>query len=395
MSDFVVMHSDPKERARLAIEDIKEGRMVILVDDEDRENEGDLTLAATKVTPEHINFMATHGRGLICLSMTEDRVDRLGLPMMSVNNQSPYHTAFTVSIEAREGVTTGISAADRAHTILVATAPKAAPQDLVVPGHIFPLRARDGGVLVRTGQTEGSVDLARLAGLEPAGVICEIMKEDGEMARLPDLIEFGEKHQIRIVTVADLIQWRLQNERLVERVHDARLQVPGLGEFNARIYRGLPNGGLHLALWKGELGEAPLVRVQAADPVGDVFRALSSRYARVLDASLARIGEEGGLLVYMNVHGGRDEEDLLRMVSHHLLPAEGAEKQPVAKQNADARTRDLGTGCQILADLGVHSLRLLTNNNSPIPGLDGYGLEVIEHVPIATEAANSAPSKES
>ncbi len=390
MSDFVVMHSDPNERARLAIDDIREGRMVILVDDEDRENEGDLTVAASKITPEHINFMATHGRGLICLSMTAERVDRLGLPMMAVNNQSPYHTAFTVSIEAREGVTTGISAADRAHTIRVATAEGANPQDLVVPGHIFPLRARDGGVLVRTGQTEGSVDLARLAGLEPSGVICEIMSDDGEMARLPELIEFGTKHNIRVVTVADLIQWRLQNERLVERVQDATLPVPGLGEFNARIYRSLPTGGLHMALWKGDLGETPLVRVQASDPIGDVFRALSSRYARMLDASLEKIAEEGGLLVYMNVFGGRDETDLLRMATHHLLPPKGSEPAPKGKQNADARTRDLGTGCQILMDMGVKSLRLMTNNPTPIPGIEGYGLEVVEHVPIGGKPATSA-----
>lgn len=389
MSDFVVMHADPNERARLAIDDIREGRMVILVDDEDRENEGDLTVAASKITPEHINFMATHGRGLICLSMTAERVDRLGLPMMAVNNQSPYHSAFTVSIEAREGVTTGISAADRAHTIRVATAEGANPQDLVVPGHIFPLRARDGGVLVRTGQTEGSVDLARLAGLEPAGVICEIMSDDGEMARLPELVKFGAKHRVRVVTVADLIQWRLQNERLVERVQDATLPVPGLGDFNARIYRSLPTGGLHMALWKGDLGETPLVRVQASDPIGDVFRALSSRYARMLDASLEKISDEGGLLVYMNVFGGRSENDLLRMASHHLLPANGIEPAPKGKQNADARTRDLGTGCQILMDMGVKRLRLMTNNPMPISGIEGYGLKVVEHVPIGGEPANS------
>lgn len=380
--DFIVMHPDPIERARLAIEDIRAGRMVTLVDDEDRENEGDLTIAAEMITPEAINFMATHGRGLICLTMTADRVDRLGLPMMSVNNQSPYHTAFTVSIEAREGVTTGISAADRAHTVLTAIDPSNGPQDLVVPGHIFPLRARDGGVLVRTGQTEGSVDLARLAGLNASGVICEIMSPDGTMARLPELIEFGKTHGIRIVAVADLIQWRLQNERLIERVRDARLPIPGLGEFNCRIYRGLPTGGLHLALWKGEIKNPGLVRVQAADPIGDVFRSGSSKKARQLEASVAQIAKEGGVFLYMNAFGSRTEDDLLRMFSHHLLPAEGEAPTPPARQSADARSRDLGTGCQILRDLGVSELRLLTNNQQAIPALDGYGLTVIEHVPI-------------
>ncbi|MCB9763239.1 MAG: 3,4-dihydroxy-2-butanone-4-phosphate synthase [Alphaproteobacteria bacterium] len=283
---FNVMDTDPMKRVEQAIADIRAGRMVILVDDEDRENEGDLTLAADMVTPEAINFMATHGRGLICLTLTEERVERLGLTMMSANNQSPYSTAFTVSIEAREGVSTGISAHDRARTIEVAVDPSKGPNDLVTPGHIFPLRARDGGVLVRTGQTEGSVDLARMAGLKPAGVICEIMNDDGTMARMPDLERFAAKHQLRIVAVADLIKWRLRNERLVQRVMDARLPVPEHGTFKCRVYRSITDSGLHMALWRGSWG-GPAGRVQSADPVGDVFRAGSSDAAAQLETAVA------------------------------------------------------------------------------------------------------------
>ncbi len=390
MSDFIAMHPDPNTRAELAIEAVRRGEMVILVDDEDRENEGDLTMAAEKVTPEAINFMAKWGRGLICLSMMGKQIDRLGLPMMATNNQSPYDTAFTVSIEAREGVTTGISAADRARTIQVAIQGSSSAGDIVTPGHVFPLKARDGGVLVRTGQTEGSVDLARLAGLDPSGVICEIMNDDGTMARLPDLRLFAATHRLLIVTVADLIQWRLRNERLVERVMDAKMPVPGLGDFSCRLYRSrTPTGGLHMALWKGELQNPSLVRIQAADPVGDVFRAGSSAAAASLDAAVHRIAEEGqGLFVYMNIHGGRSEESLLHTIRGHLVPMD-EDTGPELKRRPSPEFRDFGTGAQILLDLGVSRLRLMTNNPRKIVGLEGYGLEVVERVPFDTDATDN------
>ncbi len=377
-----VMDADPIRRVQQAIEDIQAGRMVILVDDEDRENEGDLTMAAGTVTPEAINFMATHGRGLICLTLTGDDIDRLGLPMMATHNQSPYSTAFTVSIEAREGVTTGISAADRAHTVRVAIDPEAGPQSIVTPGHVFPLRARAGGVLVRTGQTEGSVDLARLAGLKPAGVICEIMNDDGTMARMPDLEVFAERHGLHIVAVADLIRYRLQNERLVRCVLEGRLPVPGLGEFACRVYRSDADGGLHVAVSRGEIrGEEPtLVRVQASDPVGDVFKSEASDSSAQLDAALARIADEGGVLLYLHVSGGRSEDMLLRTVQAHLLPPEGQEDAP--RRPPRGSLREFGTGAQILCDLGVRKLRLLTNNPKKIVGLEGYGLEFVGRVPI-------------
>ncbi|RME20670.1 MAG: 3,4-dihydroxy-2-butanone-4-phosphate synthase [Deltaproteobacteria bacterium] len=376
------MHPDPMKRVELAIEDIRAGRMVILVDDEDRENEGDLTMAADAVTPEAINFMATHGRGLICLTLTSERVRRLGLPMMSANNQSPYHTAFTVSIEAREGVTTGISAADRAQTIKVAIDPNSGPQDIVTPGHVFPLRARDGGVLVRTGQTEGSVDLARLAGLTPAGVICEIMKDDGTMARLPDLLEFGARHRLRVVTVADLIRWRMSREVMVEVVLEGTLPVPGVGEFQARVYRSQADQGLHLAVWQGELGpdEPVLVRVQPSDPVGDVFGSPHVDSGGHIDRTLQRIADEGrGLLLYMHLGGGAQPDALLARLQRHFVdPAERPRIRPATSDGL----RELGTGAQILVDLGLRKLRLLTNHPRKIVGLEGYGLEIVENVPL-------------
>ena len=380
---FEVMKPDSLKRVELAIEDVREGRMVILVDDEDRENEGDLVLAADHVTPEAINFMAMQARGLICLTLTGDQVERLGLPMMATSNQSPYQTAFTVSIEAREGVTTGISAADRARTVQAAVQPDASPRSIVTPGHVFPLRARTGGVLVRTGQTEGSVDLARMAGRNPSGVICEIMREDGTMARLPDLKRFGAEHGIRIVAVADIIQWRLRNERLVSRVLEARLPVPDVGEFDCRIYRS-HDDGLHIVLWKGRVADPPLVRIQASDPVGDVFRAGSSDASAQLDAAVRRIGDEGGLFVYMNIWGGRSSESLLDMIRGHLLP-QGLQEQPEIRANPNTNFRSFGTGAQILLDMGVRRMRLLTNNPRKIVGLEGYGLEVVERVPIEVE----------
>ncbi|MEY3214077.1 MAG: hypothetical protein RIT28_4558 [Pseudomonadota bacterium] len=383
---FIVMDHDPLRRVEQGLEDMRAGKIVILVDDEDRENEGDLTMASDKVTPEAINFMATYGRGLICLTLTADRVRELGLPMMASNNLSPYHTAFTVSIEAREGVTTGISAADRAQTIKVAIDPTKGPLDLVTPGHIFPLRARDGGVLVRTGQTEGSVDLARLSGLTPSGVICEIMNEDGTMARMPDLERFAATHKLHILSVADIIKWRLRNERLVMRVLDARLPMPEHGEFNCRVYRSVTDGGMHLALWKGQIPATPLVRVQAADPIGDVFRAGSSDAAAQLQTAITRISEEGGVLLYMNVYGGRSEADLLAMFKSHLLPQQGAEElQPEARAPEASGLREFGSGAQILLDMGIREMRLLTNNPRKIVGLEGFGLRVVERVPIEVQ----------
>lgn len=375
---FVVMDPDPLRRVEVAIEDVRAGRMVILVDDEDRENEGDITIAADAITPEAINFMATHARGLICLSLTEERVRQLSLPMMAANNTSPYHTAFTVSIEAREGVSTGISAHDRAHTVRVAIDPSKGAGDLVTPGHMFPLRARNGGVLVRMGQTEGSVDLARLAGLTPAGVICEVMNDDGTMARLPDLERFGAKHRLRIVTVADLIRWRLRHEVLVETVSEGALPLPGLGEFRARIYRSITDGGLHLAVWRGDLsGDSPvLTRVQSASPIGDVFGSLASDSGSQLWSALHAMASEGrGLLLYM--HLSRPSPELL------LKGLTGVGARPVeAQPSAATDPRELGIGAQILVDLGIKQLRLMTNNPRKIVGLEGYGLTVTERVPL-------------
>ncbi|MEC7239990.1 MAG: 3,4-dihydroxy-2-butanone-4-phosphate synthase [Myxococcota bacterium] len=385
---FEVMSSDPYERVEVAIADIRAGKMVILVDDEDRENEGDLTMASELVTPEAINFMATHGRGLICVTLTEDRVAELGLNMMAPNNKSPYETAFTVSIEAREGVTTGISVADRARTIQVAENPAYGAHDIVTPGHIFPLRARDGGVLVRTGQTEGSVDLARMAGLRPSGVICEIMNPDGTMARLPDLKTFAKEHELHIVAIADIIRWRLRNERLVVPELDATLPVPGLGDFECRVYRSMTDDGLHLAIWKGDLQGDVLVRVQASDPVGDVFRAESSDAWVQLGGALEKISREGGVVLYMHLYGGRSSSSLLEMIRAHLLPPKDGDSSPRLPPKGNA-LRDFGTGAQILLHLGLNRLRLLTNNPRKIAGLEGYGLKIVERVPIEVEATEA------
>jgi len=380
---FEVMDSDPQRRVEHALEDIRAGRMVILIDDEDRENEGDLTMAAAAVTPEAINFMATHGRGLICLTLTQDRVDQLRLPMMTSHNHSPFSTAFTVSIEAREGVSTGISAADRARTIQVAIDPNNGPQDLVTPGHVFPLRACDGGTLVRTGQTEGSVDLARLAGLPPAGVICEIMNDDGTMARLPDLEKFGATHKIRIVTVADIIRWRLRHETLVEVQAEAPVRVPGLGKFQARIYQENTSGSLHLALWRGDLHgeEAVLTRVQSYSPVADVFGATSSDSRLQMESALGAIDDEDrGVFLYMNIGGENIDELLARIRSSMQTPEDELEEPVVTTQGRGLR--HLGVGAQILVDLGVKKMRIMTNNPRKIVGLEGYGLEVVERVPL-------------
>ncbi len=388
--DFIVMDPDPITRVEHALADIRAGRMVILVDDEDRENEGDLTMAADAVTPQAINFMATHGRGLICLTLTEERVGQLQLPMMATNNQSPYGTAFTVSIEAREGVSTGISAEDRATTIKAAIDPTKGPQDLVTPGHVFPLKARNGGVLVRTGQTEGSVDLARLAGLNPAGVICEIMNEDGSMARLPDLERFGARHKIRIVAVADLIQWRMRKEVLVQRELETQMLARGFGEFQVRTYRTLTDGGLHMALWLGDLsGDAPvLARVQAYCPTGDAFGAPSCDCGGQLDAALAAIRAEGrGVLLYMHVGGQGQAAAVLARLKAHLGVTDAK-----AGDAGGGELREMGMGAQILVDLGARSLRLMTNNPRKIVGLEGYGLTVAERVPLRIPASQQNAS---
>ena len=384
-SKFVPMDPDPQKRVEHGVADIRAGRMVILTDDEDRENEGDLTLAADAVTPEAINFMATHGRGLICLALTEEQVDRLHLPLMATNNQSPYHTAFTVSIEARAGVTTGISAHDRAQTVRVAADPRSSPQDIVTPGHVFPLRARRGGVLVRSGQTEGSVDLARMAGLTPAAVICEVMNDDGSMARLTDLDRFATRHQLRIVTVADIIRYRHRTETLVERMLDFEMPIQGIGTFQARVYRSMTDDTLHLALWQGALAarEPCLVRVQASSTLGDVFRSSVSDSGLQLDTALQRVADEGrGVVLYLHLGGRADPVVELQRIRGLVEPRGAREEAPTPI--AGGSLRDLGTGAQILVDLGLKELRLMTNNPRKIVGLEGYGLHVAEKVPLPT-----------
>ncbi|HEY2516234.1 MAG TPA: 3,4-dihydroxy-2-butanone-4-phosphate synthase [Polyangiaceae bacterium] len=366
------------QRVNAALADIRTGKMVILVDDEDRENEGDLCMAAEYVTAEAINFMAMHGRGLICVTLTEEQVERLHLPMMQAPGRGgpPLGTAFTVSVEARQGVTTGISAADRAHTTRVAANPAARADDLVTPGHVFPLRARRGGVLVRTGQTEGSVDLARLAGLTPAGVICEIMKEDGSMARMPDLEVFSRKHDLRIVTVADLIQYRLQTERLVKRAMETTLRLDATGsEWKALIYEVLVDGRQFLALVKGDVtGDAPpLCRVHAGSTIGDIFSSSTKvDGGRHLREALVRIEAEGrGALVYLPPRG-----NILRELEHLATP------DAPPDSTVEEPLREFGLGAQVLTDLGLHKIRLLTNNPRKIAGIHGYGLDVVERVPL-------------
>ncbi len=411
-----------------AIAEIRAGRMVVVVDDEDRENEGDLTLAAEHVTPEAINFMARYGRGLICLTLTEERADYLRLFPMTQQNSSRFGTAFTETIEAREGVTTGISAADRAHTIRTAIDPKSTAADLARPGHIFPLRARQGGVLVRAGQTEASVDLARMAGLNPSGVICEIMRDDGEMARIPDLIPFCEEHKLRILTVAELIRYRLRNERYIVRAGETRIQTK-YGEFRMIAYESEVNGGeSHIALVRGDLcpscpafhegpanvpgvpsterqpcGHAVLVRVHTRCTAGDVFAA-DCRCREVLDQSMRMIAEEGcGAILYLHntsrgfdidkspvekspfdiagsAISGSSAESGNRLVLHQELRS---------REGSQARTgrilRAIGLGGQILSDLGIQRIRLLSNTPMHIPALEGFGLEIVEQVPIPVE----------
>ncbi len=380
---FVVMDPDPLRRMELALADLRAGRMVILVDDEDRENEGDLVMAADRVTPEAINFMATHARGLICLPLSERRVAELELPMMATRNRGRFGTGFTVSIEARTGITTGISAQDRAHTILLAVDPGTGPDDLETPGHVFPLKARNGGVLVRTGQTEGSVDLARLAGFSPAGVICEVMNDDGTMARLPDLERFGAQHRLRICTVEDIIRWRLRHERTVEVVLETELPIRDLGSFRLCLFRASVDGRLHLALSRGDLrgGPPPLVRVQTCCLPGDVFHGLTCDCGAQLEAALAHIaGEDRGVLLYMHLDSHDEPGQLLDRIRAHLQPRGPSSDEPV--RTGEAELRDFGVGAQVLSGLGVAELRLLTNNPRKIVGLEGFGLRVVERVPL-------------
>jgi len=379
-----------------AIADIRAGKMVILMDDENRENEGDLCMAAEAVTPEAINFMAKFGRGLICLTLTEDKIRDLGLSMMAADNRAPLGTAFTVSIDARHGIKNGISAADRAQTILTAVREDARPEDLVVPGHIFPLRAKRGGVLVRTGQTEGSVDLSRLAGLKPAGVICEIMKDDGSMARLPDLVQFGAAHDLKICTIADLVQYRLRCDSLVHRVAEAELNSRYGGQFRIYVYHSDVDDGEHVALVKGDIraDEPTLVRAHAEFVPGDVFSLAERDTSSLLHEAMQMIASEGkGVVLYLRRQGrGAELLDTSRgrEASRRQRPANNNPSTDPSTQERDFR--EYGVGAQILRDVGLGKIRLLSNFPRTLVSLPGYGLEVIDCVPIDVHANAPKPA---
>ena len=377
-----------------AIEEIRSGRMIVVVDDEDRENEGDLTLAAEKVTPESINFMAKHGRGLICLAMTEERLDHLRIGPMTTENTSQYGTAFCEAIDARQGITTGISAYDRARTIQVAIDPATKPTDLARPGHVFPLRARKGGVLVRAGQTEASVDLARLAGMIPAGIICEIMKDDGSMARVPDLIEFCRQHNLKILTVAELIRYRMAHERYVHRVGEALIDTR-FGEFRLIAYESEVDGGeSHVALIRGDIGrgdiqggevepsETPvLVRMHAHCLLGDVFGATGCECHATLEGALRAISQEGrGALIYL--HQTSQGFSIEKVGDRTALSFHRGRTLPSLYDNEKQVKREIGIGAQILSDLGLRRIRLLTNRPKKVAALEGFGIEIVEQVPV-------------
>ncbi len=379
------MSHQPFADVPTAIEEIRAGRMIVVVDDEDRENEGDITLAAEKVTPEAINFMAKYGRGLVCLTMTEERLDHLRLGPMSAENTSQYGTAFSESIDAREGVTTGISAYDRARTIQVAIDPATQASDLARPGHVFPLRARKGGVLVRAGQTEASVDLARLAGLIPAGIICEIMKDDGTMARVPDLIEFCQRHDMKMLTVAELIRYRMAHERYVHRVGEALVDTR-FGEFRLIAYESEIDGGeSHIALIRGDVegysDEPVLVRMHAHCLMGDVFGATGCECHATLEGSLRRIAQEGrGALIYL--HQTSKGFSIEKVGERSALSFHRGRKLPSLLDTERQTQREIGIGAQILSDLNLRRIRLLTNRPKKVAALEGFGIEIVDQVPV-------------